>query len=263
MKSYFPNDTYETPKDKSRLLLDKLFLNTNLYFAGRVLREIAKARRVALAGKYDDAAWAESSFNIFKIIEEVGGRFHLSGLDNLRQAKGPVVFIGNHMSTLETFILPCVIAPLMRVTFVVKESLVKKGSFFGPVMRARDPIVVGRKKPREDLQHVMTKGQELLANGCSMIIFSHTRKVEFVPEDLNSLGVKLAKKAGVQVIPAALKTDFWGNGRLIKDFGPLKRDEQIHIAFGTPMDVTGGGKEEHRKTFEFIGSHLAKWAKKQ
>jgi len=32
------------------------------------------------------------------------------------------VFIGNHMSILETFVLPCLIQPHRDVTFVVKES---------------------------------------------------------------------------------------------------------------------------------------------
>lgn len=36
----------------------------------------------------------------------------------------PVVFVSNHMSTLETFVFPCIIAPVMKVTFVVKDSLV-------------------------------------------------------------------------------------------------------------------------------------------
>ena len=88
-------------------------------------------------------------------------------------------------------------------------------------MRSRNPIVVGRTDPRKDLEAVMNGGVELLKNGISIVIFPQsTRSVEFKPEEFNSLGVKLAKKAGVDVVPIALKTDFWGNGKLIKEAWP-------------------------------------------
>ena len=128
-------------------------------------------------------------------------------MDNITKIPDPVLFIANHMSTLETMILPCIISPLRKVTFVVKESLVKH-PLFGDVMRSRNPIIVGRTDPRKDLEAVMTGGMELLSKGISIIIFPQsTRNVEFKPEEFNSLGVKLAKKAGVQVVPIALKTD--------------------------------------------------------
>jgi len=131
-------------------------------------------------------------------------------MENITKSPEPVLFIGNHMSTLETMILPCLISPLRNVTFVVKESLVKH-PLFGDVMRSRDPIIVGRTDPRKDLEAVMNGGMELLSKGISIVIFPQsTRNVIFKPEEFNSLGVKLAKKAGVQVVPIALKTDFWG-----------------------------------------------------
>ena len=53
----------------------------------------------------------------------------------------------------------------------------------------------------------------------------------FKPEEFNSIGVKLAKKAGVPVVPVAIKTDFWGNGRIIKELGPIDNKKTIHIKF--------------------------------
>ncbi len=127
-------------------------------------------------------------------------------------------------------------------------------------MRSRRPVVVGRTNPREDLQAVLAGGQDRLAAGCSIIIFPQkTRKVEFVPEECNSLGVKLAKKAGVEVIPVAIKTDFWGNGWWLKDFGPLDRQKLIQMTFGPPLKVKGSGKAEHEQVLEFISSHLQRW----
>jgi 1-acyl-sn-glycerol-3-phosphate acyltransferase len=163
------------------------------------------------------------------------------------------------MSTLETMILPGIISPLRRVTFVVKESLVNH-PLFGDVMRSRDPIVVGRTDPRKDFEAVMNGGMKLLSKGISIIIFPQsTRNLLFKPEEFNSLGVKLAKKAGVKVVPVALKTDFWGNGKFIKELGPIDRHKPVHIKFGEPFPVTGIGKEDNQKIIDFIQSSLKEW----
>ena len=82
-------------------------------------------------------------------------------MENITKPEEPVLFISNHMSTLETMIFPCIIAPTREVTFVVKESLVKH-PLFGDVMRSRNPIVVGRTDPRKDFEAVMNGGMELL-----------------------------------------------------------------------------------------------------
>jgi len=263
MEPLFTGSSYDTPEDKPRLLMDRLFLNSRWYFVGGYINEIVKARSLAVQGRYDREAWVESSYNVFKLIEGCGGRFHLRGLDNLPLDQGPVVFISNHMSTLETFVFPCIIAPLMEVTYVVKDSLVKH-PLFGPVMRSRDPIVVGRTNPREDFQTVMTKGQELLNKGTSIIIFPQsTRTVEFIPEEFNSLGIKLARAAGVQVVPVAIKTDFWGNGKYLKDLGPVNRSKPIHMVFGRPFFIQGSGKEEHKQIIDFITGNLRQWGRDQ
>lgn len=256
---YFPKDSYHTDPDKPRDFLDKLALNTRIYYIPKYAAIILKARRTVLEGRYDDKEWAISSIDIFRLIEACGGKFHLTGLDNIRRCKPPVVFISNHMSILETMIFPCIIAPEMEVTFVVKDSLITH-PIFGPVMRSRNPIVVGRSNSRDDLHTVLTKGQELLAKGVSVIVFPQsTRRVDFVPEEFNSLGVKLASKAGVQVLPIAIKTDFWENGRFIKDLGPIKRHRPIYMDFGAPLSLTGTGKEEQKKVVEFISQRLNAW----
>lgn len=259
LESFFTGDSYDTPEDKPRLLLDRLFLNSRWYFVGGHVREIIRTRSIALAGLYDKKVWAESSYRIFKLIEGIGGRFHLRGLDNLRSCRTPLVFISNHMSTLETFVFPCIIAPLVEVTFVVKDSLVKH-PLFGPIMRSRDPIVVKRENPREDFQTVMARGKELLARGISIIIFPQsTRSAEFRPAEFNSLGIKLAKAADVQVMPVVVKTDFWGNGKYLKDLGAINRSKPIHIVFGKPFSIQGSGKDEHTRVLDFIISHLRQW----
>ena len=163
------------------------------------------------------------------------------------------------MSTLETLVLPAIIAPRRRVTYVVKESLVTH-PLFGHIMRSRDPIVVGRTDPRKDLEAVLTGGLERLSKGISIIIFPQsTRSPVFKPEDFNSLGVKLAKKAGVKVVPFALKTDFWGQGKIFRGLGKLDRRKPIYIKFGEPFEVTTTGKEENQRIIDFIQFSLDEW----
>ncbi len=257
---FFQENNYTT-KNNSRKLIDKLFLNTRIYFVLKYIQQIFISRRIALRGKYDRKAWAVTSHNVVKLIEDCGGKFHIQGFDNFRNCNEPVVIVSNHMSAMESMIFPALIAPFMETTFVVKESIAKH-FLFGPVMRARDPIAVARTNSREDLIYVMKKGKEFLEKGTSVVVFPQSRRREvFKPEEFNTLGVKLAKSTGVKVIPMAIKTDFWGNGNLVKDLGPIRRDREIFITIGKPLEISGNGKEQNDQIVKFIGEKLKEWEK--
>jgi len=256
---YFDSYSYDTPAKEKLNLFERLRFNSRLYFTYKYAVIVLRTRKQARRGAYGDKEWADSSYYIFRFIEETGARFHITGMENIASSPDPVVFIGNHMSTLETMVLPGLISPLRRVTFVVKESLVKH-PLFGDVMSSRDPIIVGRTDPRKDFEAVMNGGMELLSKGISIVIFPQsTRSVEFKPEEFNSLGVKLAKKAGVKVVPVALKTDYWGNGKLIKELGPIDSRKPVFIKFGKPFEVSGSGKEENQKIIDYIQLSLNEW----
>jgi 1-acyl-sn-glycerol-3-phosphate acyltransferase len=259
LKGNFDSDTYNTQEKERLSLKEKILLDSRIYFILKYASVVLRTRKEAIRKLYDTKAWTDSSFEVFKIIENVGGKFHISGMENITKSTRPVLFISNHMSTLETMIFPSIIGPLKEVTFVVKESLVKH-PLFGDVMRSRNPIVVGRSDPRKDFEAVMNGGVELLSNGVSIIIFPQsTRNLEFKPEEFNSIGVKLARKADVEVIPIAIKTDFWGSGKRIKELGPLDHKKHIYIRFGEPMTVTGNGKKENQKIIDFIKASLEEW----
>lgn len=259
MKSFFDSVNYKTPVKENMSLKDRFLLNNRLYFTLKYASIVFRTRRQAKIGLYDTQAWADSSFYIFRFIEKTGGRFDIQGMENISATNGPVLFISNHMSTLETMIFPCIIAPHREVTFVVKDSLVKH-PLFGDVMRSRNPIVVERTDPRKDFEIVMSKGQELLSSGVSIVIFPQsTRSDNFDPAEFNTLGVKLARKAGVPVVPVAIKTDFWGNGKLLKELGPLDSRKTIHFKFGEPFNITGNGREDNQRIIDFVQSSLDEW----
>jgi len=261
VKPFFPGDRYTTPADVPPAALHRLLGGWRWTFYVQYFSVVLEARKLALRGQYDDEAWVGSSRRVMQVVERNRGRFEITGLDNVRRAAegGPCVFIANHMSTLETQVLPALIVPYLPVTFVVKESLVK-GRMFGPVMRSRDPIVVKRKSPREDLAEVLREGGERLKRGISLVVFPQsTRTPVFQPESFNTLGVKLASDAGGAAVPIALKTDYWGERGLFRGFGPIRPERTIHLEFGPPIRLSGRGKDQHREIVEFIASRLRRW----
>jgi 1-acyl-sn-glycerol-3-phosphate acyltransferase len=261
---YFPENEYHTPQNTKRSIWDKLSLGTSFYFNLRFLRFVFENRKLAINNNYDTEQWALSSYKIFKFSEKCGGKYYIEGFENVDKVKDEaVVFISNHMSTLETMVFPCLIAPVKEVTFVVKDNLITN-KLFGPIMRARNPIAVSRNDTRHDLIKVMSEGKEKLSKGTSIIIFPQSTRTEsFNPKTFNSLGVKLAQKSGVKVIPMAIKTDFWANGTLHKDLGHLRRNIPIHIKFGEAIEINGSGKAEHESIVDFIETQLEIWNTKK
>jgi 1-acyl-sn-glycerol-3-phosphate acyltransferase len=231
----------------------------SLSFYSRFLLIVARAGWKAKWGKYDSDSWIDSSLEVLRGLENVGINVEVSGIEYLLELNDPVVIVGNHMSMMETLLLPGIIQPLLDVTFVVKQSLLDY-PVFKYVMRSRNPIAVSRTNPRNDLKVVMTDGVERLKNGISVIVFPQTtRSQNFDAKQMSSIGVKLARKAGVSVIPLALKTDAWQNGRLAKDFGRLDVEKTAYFSFGEPLKVRGKGNEEQAAVNGFIAEKLKSW----
>jgi 1-acyl-sn-glycerol-3-phosphate acyltransferase len=256
-------DSYRTDPHRNRSVVSRIFLRPKFTFYFQAFWIIWKNSRKALKGVYPAEQWAESSFEILRALENIGTSITITGMDNLRAFDGPAVFIANHMSTLETFVLPCIIQPIKPVTFVVKQSLIDT-PVFGPIMRSRDPILVGRTNPREDLRAVLEGGTKKLQAGQSIVIFPQsTRSFIFTPEEFNTLGIKLALKANVPAVPIALKTDAWGIGKLVKDFGSIDTRKKVNFAIGEPMTIQNRGAEEHQKVITFISEKLGQWHREE
>jgi len=223
---------------------------------GIVLRAASKAKW----SNYDGEAWTKSSLEVLHALEKVGVEFEITGIDQLKQVDGPCLVIGNHMSTLETMILPGIIQPIREVTFVVKEALVTY-PIFKHVMRSRNPIAVSQTDPRADLKLMLSGGLQRLANGISLVVFPQgERTPAFEPRQFNSIGVKLASRAKVPIVPVALQTDAWGRGRIISDFGRIDPSKKVRIAFGSALDVEGRGVEENETIVRFICDKLKLWS---
>ena len=254
---FLTGDTYRSQNAKAGFF-SRLMPSLNFYsrlFLGPVRWLCSRASK----GLCDDAAWVYASVWVADLMERIGCPIIVEGMDAINSVDGPCLFVANHMSTLETFMLPGMIRPRRSVTFVVKKSLTTM-PLFGAVMRSRDPIVVGRTNPREDLTAVLQGGLERLKNGISIIVFpQHTRSRVFDPQQFNSIGVKLAKKAGVPIVPLALKTDAWGQGKKIKELGPVTPGMTVRYNFAAPIHIAGQGKEEQAAICRHIAEHLNQW----
>ncbi len=254
------SNEYHTPAGTPLFWLNYPLFHSRFVFTGLFLKTVFQSRSLARKQLYGDRQWVGSSHDIFTSVERCGGKIHLYGLDHVRNCREPVLFLSNHMSTLETMILPGILQPLKDITFVVKQELVRHWAF-RDVMRSRNPIILSRANPRDDLMIILDQGPRILANRRSIVIFPQgTRKEVFQPAEFNSLGTKLASRTGVAVIPVALKTDFWGFGRFSSYLGPIDRRKHVRIAFGEPISINGNGKEEHQKVVDFIREHLEMWA---
>jgi len=253
----FHADRYDSPERTPGWLAR---LCPSALFYSKIVAIVLRCSRLAQLRQYDEIAWARSSEMVAGYLEASGCRIHAEGMSHLDPIDRPCIFIANHMSTLETFLLPAMIVPRCgELTYVVKRSLVEY-PFFKHVMQSRKPVVVDRTNPREDLKAVLEQGAARLAEGYSIVIFpQHTRALTFDPEQFNTIGIKLAARTGTPVVPVALQTSAWSPGKHFKDYGPIIPDRPIRFAFGAPFMVTGKGNEEHQQVINFIRERLQQW----
>lgn len=256
----FQESSYSSENNTvKRNLLDRLTFGSRIGFHFGFLSIVYRCGKCSSEGRLDRYEWMRYGIECLRLAESCKGIFRITGMDNISSVKGPVVFIGNHMSLLETITLPGIILPRKNITFIVKKSLADL-PYFGDIMKATNAICIGRSKPREDFRVVINEGKQHLADGRSVVIFPQsTRSAEFQPSKFNSIGVKLAKKADVPVVPFALKTDFLGNGKIFKDFGPVNKNNKIYFHFGKAFKIDSTSREAHNFIVDFIQKKLGEW----
>jgi 1-acyl-sn-glycerol-3-phosphate acyltransferase len=253
------NDNYVTPTTKKRLLRDKIFRLFNLYFYYRCFKVVYRCAWHGKRRLLNHPNLIREAQGMLDTVEDCGGKVIITGTENIPPTDTPVVFVANHMSTLETMSLPSVLRR-HKVTYVVKESLLTY-PIFGHIMSGLDCIPMTRTNPAADLKRLFKEGSAHLKNGTSVIIFpQRTRGLHFSADDFNSIGCKLARRCKVPVIPVALKTDFWTLGKLVSEIGPVCRDKDVRFSVGPLFEICKENeKEVHNKCAEFISSQLAEW----
>lgn len=250
---------YHTPPDRLPPRR-KNGICTSIRFNSSLLYAMLQCSRSAKRGTFTNEAWAHWGGYIQWVVEKFGTELSYEGFENRNAHKGPVVYVANHMSLFETFVLPATLLAYDELVIVLKESLLRT-PIMGVAFRTKKTIPLGRENPREDLRKVMDDGTRYLREGHSVILFPQGRRsAVFDTAKFNSMGVKLALSAGVPVVPIALQCGFLGVGKYTKDFGPVDTAKNVRFACGpvlTPTKETS--KSVHEACIAFIADTLERW----
>lgn len=252
---------YVTPDSRRAAVRRKPGWWTTLSFTWGPLNVFPKCAIWEALGILDTEKWAHFCFLTVQKAEAFGMSVAVNGWKNRAEYQGPVVYLANHMSTLETILLPPMLLTHSPFNVVVKASL----SHLPCLEKAADHmglIPIGRKSPREDLMTIFREGCDRIAKGHSVLIFPQgSRERVFARKGYSSIGAKLAEKAGCPVMPIAVKTDCEptrpGGKGWFKDFGTVDPSKDIRVEFGPA--ISGSAKEMHAASFDWIRSRLDEW----
>ena len=148
---------YQTPKNQSFWLAQHL---PGLFLYSRIILVVLTASRCCSKNTYTLDKKIAGSTRILKTLERIGADVFVENMSAFINLKTPCVFVANHMSALEAFILPCFIMPYRKITFVVKKSLTRY-PILKHAVNSLDPIVVDRTNARKDLRTVLDQGVDL------------------------------------------------------------------------------------------------------
>lgn len=161
----------------------------------------------------------------------LGIRVRVQGLENLPQGGGAVL-LSKHQSTLETLLLPTLVAhPL---AFVFKRELLRI-PFFGWSMARLNMIHIDRESRAASMKGIISQGSALLAQGTWVIMFPEgTRVAPGQRGTYQTAGTRLAVEAGVPVVPIAVTAGkCWPRPVL------QKRSGVVDVSFGPPIPAQG------------------------
>ncbi len=228
-------------------------------YAFTIIRIVYQCAVKNLFRRFGYEQWAEVCMASVAFAEKLGGVVTFEGFEQRAAYPGPVVYVANHMSTLETMVFPTTLLSFGKVAIVLKASL-DTMPFVGASARTVGCIGVSRKNAREDLKTVLEEGAKRLASGSSVLLFPQgTRQSVFDGKKFNSLGSKLAERAGVPVVTLAVKTDFLQTGKWIKDFGRVDPNKAIRFACGPVLLPELGARKMHEQSVAFIESKIKEW----
>ena len=214
---------------------------------------------LTLRKRFDYLDWARLCTRSINFAERLGATVTLENFLPRAQHAGPVVYVSNHMSTFETIVLPASLTAFGELSIILKKSLTEI-PYVGDTARALGCIPVTRKNVKEDLMTVLEVGTQRLKDGKSVLLFPQgTRQAVFESKRFNSLGAKLAERAGVPLVPLAVQTDFMKTGKVVKDFGPIDPTRPVRFCCGPLFSPELGAKKAHEQSVAWMAEKLREW----
>lgn len=231
----------------------------SLLYAATIVKIVTRCALKQVQKRFNNEEWANTCMASITFAERLGGVVTFEGFEQRVDHQGPVVYVANHMSTMETMVFPTTLLTFGPIAIVLKKSLTDI-PFVGKAAMHVGCFPVTRANPREDLKTVLEVGAQRIAAGHSVLLFPQgTRQAIFDAKKFNTLGAKLATRTGVPVVPLAVKTDFLQTGKWIKDFGVVDPNRPIRFACGPLLPPELGARAIHEKSVTFIEGKLREW----
>jgi 1-acyl-sn-glycerol-3-phosphate acyltransferase len=188
------------------------------------------------------AGWLKCAMWGLKVICGVHWKVH--GLENLPQGeKEGAILLCKHQSTMETFLMPCIMPhPL---AYVFKRELLYV-PFFGWAMARMDMIHIDRSKRAEAFNKVVAQGKRVMAEGVWVIMFPEgTRIPRGQKGNYKTGGTRLACETGRPVVPIAVNcAKHWPRKAFVKTPGV------IDVVIGPQISSVGREPEELMREVE-------------
>ena len=175
------------------------------------------------------------------------------------------MYLSNHMSMIETIMLPPILMTAGPFSYVAKASLAHL-PFLERAAEHMRMVPISRKSPREDLVNILRVGTERLDGGDSFLIFPQgTRCDVFSRKRYSSIGAKLAERAKCPIVPIVVDTRCQPTRTkgllkgVFRDFGPVDTSKDIRVAFG-PVIPCEKSKAMHEAAFDWMATKLESWS---
>ena len=255
---------YETAPDHRASVRRVPGALTTVRFSWNVARVFPLCALAEPFGRLTTDRWAHFCFSTVTIAERFGMTVKLEGWKNRMACKGPVMYLCNHMSTVETILLPPVLLAFGPFSYVAKASLAHL-PFLARAAEHMRMVPISRVSPREDLLNILKVGTERIRGGDSFLVFPQgTRQPVFSRRVYSSIGAKLAEKAGCPVVPIVVDTRCQPTREkgllrhVFRDFGPVDTSRDIRVACGPVIPCTKS-RAMHEAAFDWMAAKLESW----
>ena len=255
---------YKTPDDRRAPVRRKPGPLVTMRFSFAVSRVFPFCAVCEALGLLKTERWAKFCFSTVTMPESLGMNVMVEGWGDRAAYKGPVMYLCNHMSTLETILLPPILLTYGPFNVVAKNSLAHL-PFLEKAAVHMGIVGIGRKNPKADLMRLFDVGVKRISEGNSFLIFPQgTRQKVFQRRHFSSIGAKLAEKAGIPIVPIAIDSRCMPTrekgllSKVFKDFGTVDTSKDIRLAAG-PVIPCGKSREMHEASFDWIASKLESW----
>lgn len=200
----------------------------------------------------------------FLIIYNSFFKLSIHGKKNIKNIKGPVLFVSNHIGFYDSFIFDLFVHPFSKIlpfrfmgsrVFIVPMLAVLK--LLGIIDIIYFFFGVFRVTPGEGAEKSLKKAYEIIKNGGTVAMYPEGRiwhPTNVHPEAVGPFkwgAAILAKNTGVQVVPVAI----------VKTHDPELVRTRIDVQIGRPFFVDGGNAPEvialdmHEKVVELYNMH--------